>query len=272
MIKQILAARNRVQSNHPLIHCITNPISINDCANVILSTGGRPIMAEHKKEVAEITATAQALAVNLGNITDARMESMLCSGRVAREKNIPQIIDLVGVSCSPLRLEFAKQYITTCKPQILKGNMTEIKTMMGQKIKGSGVDARKEDLMTDGNLLEYKKMGIKLAKETSSVIMATGAIDLICDETDCFAIYNGIPLLGNITGSGCMLTALTAVYLSSTTPYYAAIGGMLHLEIAAERSKQTEGMATFHISLLDQISLLKDDTIKEAARIKGVMG
>ena len=99
-ISELLDIRQQVQDTAPLIHCITNPISINDCANVILAVGAKPIMAEHPSEVSEITAAAQAVALNLGNITDARMESMLLSGRTAKKQQIPSILDLVGIACS----------------------------------------------------------------------------------------------------------------------------------------------------------------------------
>ena len=89
--------RHLTQSAQPLIHCITNPISIHDCANIILAAGGRPIMAEHPAEVAEITSHAQALALNLGNITDARMESMPKSLETAARLHIPVMLDLVGI-------------------------------------------------------------------------------------------------------------------------------------------------------------------------------
>ena len=101
----LLAARASLKEKRPLIHCITNPISINDCANAILAVGGRPIMAEHPLEAEAITETAQALSLNLGNITDARMESMRLSGKQARSLPIPAVLDAVGVACSPLRLK-----------------------------------------------------------------------------------------------------------------------------------------------------------------------
>ncbi len=99
-IDNLLQIKKNIKSRKPLIHCITNPISINDCANMVLATGGKPIMAEHPLEVAEITSVSKALGVNLGNITDIRMESMLISGKVAFKNKIPQVIDLVGVGCS----------------------------------------------------------------------------------------------------------------------------------------------------------------------------
>ena len=104
-----------VREKQPLIHCITNPISINQCANAILAIGARPIMAEHPLEVQEITETAAALMLNLGNITDARMLSMKTSHLAAKGKNIPVILDAVGIACSRLRRDYIAELLEIAK-------------------------------------------------------------------------------------------------------------------------------------------------------------
>ena len=124
--------------------CITNPISINDCANAVLAVGAKPIMAEHPREVSEITAGAKALCVNLGNITDARLESILLSGKTAKALDIPHCIDMVGVGCSSLRLELAREYVRQCSPQIIKGNLSEVKAFCGLPAHAVGIDAGEE--------------------------------------------------------------------------------------------------------------------------------
>ena len=111
LMDRLLKIRKDVREKGPLIHCITNPISINDCANIVLASGAKPIMAEHPAEVAEITAVSAALAVNLGNITDIRMQSMCIAGETAQKMHLPVILDLVGVGCSQLRYDYAKMFI-----------------------------------------------------------------------------------------------------------------------------------------------------------------
>ena len=120
MRQKLLKLRKQIKDDKPLIHCITNPISIHDCANVILAVGARPIMAEHPAEVADITASAGALMLNLGNITDARIESMKRSMRRAVENDIPVLLDLVGVACSGLRLDLARELMSIGHPAVLK--------------------------------------------------------------------------------------------------------------------------------------------------------
>ncbi len=145
-----------IADRSPLVHCITSPVAINDCANVVLAMGAKPFMAEHPKEVADITAGAQALTVSLANVTDARMASIMISGSVAHDKNIPHIIDLVGVTCSKLRMNLAKEYIKKYKPSVIKGNVSEIKAVAGVDFSSIGVDAGKATC---------SKLRMNLAKE-----------------------------------------------------------------------------------------------------------
>ena len=127
----LAALRRQIQTEQPLVHCITNHISIRDCANGLLALGARPIMAEHPAEAAEIVATAQALMVNLGNISDSRMAAITNAARAARDSGIPCVLDAVGVGCSTLRLEFAKTFLVQTPPAVLKGNASELRALCG---------------------------------------------------------------------------------------------------------------------------------------------
>ena len=151
-LQKMMALQKLVKKIRPLIHCITNPISIHDCAKVVLDAGGRPIMAEHPREVEQITETAQALMLNLGNITDVRMESMKRSLAAANKKGIPVLLDLVGVACSDLRREYASELLQTGTISVLKGNMSEILEMAGEESHSIGIDAGIQDTLTPENL------------------------------------------------------------------------------------------------------------------------
>ena len=132
------------QTNN-LIHCITNPISINDCANLILALGAKPIMACHPDEVESITSNSSALALNLGNFDDIRAKSMMISAKCAKENKIPFILDLVGVACSTLRLNYAKELVSLYCPTVIKGNISECKAFYGMTSHAHGVDADIQD-------------------------------------------------------------------------------------------------------------------------------
>ena len=269
-LNKILAIRNKVILDKPLIHCITNHISINDCANIVLSVCGQPMMAEHYKEVSDITASSDALAVNLGNITDDRMKSIMISGKRAYEEKIPSIIDIVGVSCSKLRLDFAIDFIDKCKPSIIKGNMSEIKAIFGLDIKSKGIDVNDEDITKNETLSNNIFIVKSLALKTNSTVVATGAIDIISDGKKTYIIKNGCEELSRITGTGCMLNVLIATYLSSRDIINSAILGTVVMGICGELSKGAKGTASFKIDLLDNISTIKDEDILDKINISVV--
>lgn len=271
---------NSIRSNAPLIHCITNPISINDCANAVLAVGAKPIMAEHPKEVAKITSMASVLAVNLGNITDARINSIMISGKTSLENNIPSVIDAVGVTCSDIRLELAKEYINVCRPAVIKGNISEIKVLNGLSSDAAGIDVSDKDTFSSDNEVKMKYTGElvkELAKKTNSVVVATGVVDTISDGSEVYYIKNGCEMMSSITGTGCMLNVLIASYISAgkytdTKILDNAICATALLGIAGERArdytlKNNAGLGTFHVRLLDEISLINAKTLCENAMI-----
>lgn len=269
-LSKLIEIKNNVIIDGPLIHCITNHITINDCANVVLAVGGKPIMAEHCDEVSDITSSAKALAVNIGNISDNRMKSIMISGIRANEEGIPSIIDIVGVSCSKLRLDFALEFIERCKPSVIKGNMSEIKAIYGLNIRSKGVDVSDEDVTTEDTIKNNIDIVRKLAIKTNSVIVATGAIDIVSDGDATYIIENGCKELSRITGTGCMLNVLIATCISSKEIINGAILGTVVMGISGELSRRARGTGSFKIELLDNISTIKVEDILENIKIRMV--
>ena len=256
--KSINDILNKIKTLNPLVHCITNPISINQCANSILCVGAKPIMAEHPDEVEEITNTAKSLMLNLGNITDTRMKSMEISLQTANEKNIPSVIDLVGIACSDLRRDFAygllKKYFVT----VIKGNYSEIYALINPDYKSLGVDSDKK--------LDCEKLtecAVKLAKEYNCIIFATGKTDIITDGRKIIYINNGTPQLASVTGTGCMLGALCASFLSVEISIYSVACACAVLGIAGELSATENKNGTFTVNLMDNLSSMSDYNIEE---------
>jgi hydroxyethylthiazole kinase len=262
----LLAIRHQVEAEQPLIHCITNHISINDCANVVLAVGAKPIMAEHPAEAAEITAASKALAINLGNITDIRMEAMLISGKTARERSIPSIIDIVGVGCSKLRLDFAQKFIAECHPGVIKGNLSEIKALCGFQNDARGIDAGEKDALTNDTMADSIAMLKSLSSKTGSVVAATGVIDMITDGTGTYLIENGCEMLSLITGTGCMLNVLAASFISAGNIIGGAVLAAAFMGVCGELARTAEGTGTFRTALLDRISSIPDQGFKEKIR------
>lgn len=279
LLSQLEPILTYIQQEAPLIHCITNPISINDCANILLAIGARPIMAEHPDEVAEITAIAKGLALNLGNITDARMASMKISAGAAKDKGIPFVLDLVGLSCSRLRQKYAKELLQIAVPDIIKGNISELRTLLGlPTTPGMGVEAGQKEMVTKENALEYAKLFQKQAREYHTLLLATGPIDLVVSSEEAYIIANGSNALASITGTGCMNNVLAGACLAgvhginsqATNNTLAAILSCLLLGIAGENIQDiylNQGPGSFHYSLMDSISKLTPQTIAKQCHI-----
>lgn len=250
--------RENVKEHKPLIHCITNPISINQCANAILAVGARPIMAEHPKEVQEITDTAGALMLNLGNITDARMASMQISAQVAAERQIPILLDAVGVACSKLRRDYVCALLKMTVPTVIKGNYSEINALYHAAYRSSGVDA---DSTLDIQALD--QVAVRLARTYRTVILASGKVDIVTDGTRLIHIKNGTPQLSEVTGTGCMLGALTAAYLAVQPDMDAALAACAMLGICGQLAETERGSGSFMVNLVDKLSTVKTADVNE---------
>ncbi|MDO4731136.1 MAG: hydroxyethylthiazole kinase [Clostridia bacterium] len=248
--------RHLVSENSPLIHCITNPISINECANTILALDARPIMAEHPREVEQITKTADSLMLNLGNITDVRMNSILISAKTAKQCNIPIVLDAVGISCSTLRRNFINDILNTTVPAVIKGNYSEINSLYNDKYTAFGVDA---DITLD--IKQLSKISLQLAKKYDTIILASGKTDIMTDGKRLVYIKNGCKQLSKVTGTGCMLGAVCAAFVSQQKNIDSVIAACAVLGICGEISQTKKGNASFILNLIDNISILKDSYV-----------
>lgn len=252
-----------------LIHCITNPISMMQCANAILSLGAKPIMAEHPGEVAEITATASALLLNTGNISDSKMEAMQISFEMAMSMEIPVVIDAVGIACSTLRRDFVlkllEKYRKSAGFLLIKGNYSEIKALYDASYRGKGVDAE-ESL----NAKEITCLSKELSKNLGAAVLASGAGDIVVFGDKAVLVKNGVPQMGNITGTGCMLGAVCATFLSRECSSESIADACAFFGIAGETAAQNEngkpervGCGSFLIRLLDALSCIDPGIIKQ---------
>jgi len=261
MNKPIAQIMYALRTRAPLIHAITNPISITQCANTILALGARPIMAEHPREVEEITATSAALLLNLGNITDVRMEAMLRSAGAARDASIPVVLDAVGTACSRLRRDYALHLLEAFPTAVLKGNCAEINALACPAYTASGVDGDKSL-----SLAAAARSAGMLARRFRCTVLVSGKTDLVTDGSQTRLIQNGTPQLSTVTGTGCMLGALCACFLAEASPMDAAEAACLMLGIAGELAATPAGNGTFLVQLMDQLSTLDGDTVQSHQR------
>ncbi len=261
---EIIKIRQLALNKKPLIHCITNPISINQCANVILAAGGRPVMAEHPKEVYEISKTASAVVLNTGNITDARMEALKTSAKCCKEKGIPFVLDAVGSACSTLRREYIKKLLDEAPANLIKGNYSEIKALYDKDYISPGVDSENIDIF------EIADISKRLSQKYKAVVLASGKTDVITDGKKLFFIHNGTKRLSEVTGTGCMLGALCGLFMAVGEAGEAAVLASAVMGIAGELSEKEKGNASFLISLIDHISMLSSLEIEKMLKMEEI--
>ena len=257
--------RQDIREKHPLVHCITNSISINQVANTILAVGARPMCAEHPVEAAAVTASAGALMLNLGNLTEVRTESMRISAKEAYTRGIRSVLDVCGAACLENRREYALELIEKYKPSVIKGNYSEIKALVNKDYSSSGVDA-------DG-ALEVKEIAAAaggLADKYGTVVLASGKTDVVTDGKNTVLIGNGIPQLSTVTGTGCMQGALCAAFLTVAEGMEAAVAAAVMFGICGELSKTDKGSGTFQVNLFDNLSTVKDENIEKLINIRSV--
>lgn len=265
MRKKVGALLTEVRKQVPLVHNITNYVTVNDCANVVLAIGASPIMADDKKEVEDITSISAALVLNIGTLNERTVESMLLAGKKANEKNIPVIFDPVGAGASAFRNETTKRILEEIKISILRGNLSELSYIAGLEAATKGVDSAEADNKNDS--VEVAK---KAAQQINGVVAITGVIDVISDGQKVVKIHNGTKMLSKVTGTGCMTSALTGAYAGAGKDYLtAAVGGVATMAIAGEIAEEKagdSGLGSFHMAIIDAISKLDFAEIEKRAR------
>lgn len=261
---------SEVRNNKPLVHNITNYVTVNDCANILLAIGASPIMADDIKEAADITKISSALVINIGTLNERTIESMIISGKKANELNIPVIFDPVGAGASEFRNETTKRILEEVKISVLRGNMSEIKFISGLGASTKGVDAAESDLESGND--EGVKVAKDLAKKFNCIVAITGATDIVSDGNRVAILENGTKMLANVTGTGCMTTALVGAFCGAGRDYFiGAVSGITAMgisgEIALEKAGKI-GTGSFHIAIIDAISNLDSEIINKMTRIK----
>ena len=270
--KMIANVRNTV----PLIHNITNYVTVNDVANILLACGGSPIMADDAAEVEEITSICSGLNINIGTLNGRTIDSMLKAGKKANELGHVVVLDPVGAGASALRTNTAKRLLEEVRFTVIRGNVSELRTLYGQKSNTKGVDADLADCVTEENLPAAVAFVQDLSRKTGAVIAMTGAIDIVADVEKAYVIRNGKALMSKITGTGCMLSGVVAAYCAANAdaPLDAAAAAVAAMglcgEIAYERLEKTAGggTSTYRTYIIDAMSNLEDKTLEEGMKIE----
>ena len=262
-----------IRRKAPLIHCITNYVTVNDVANVLLAIGARPVMADDPAEAEEITALAAGLCLNIGTLNERTIPSMLAAGKHARALGHPVVLDPVGAGASRLRTETALRILDEVHPTVVRGNISEIRTLAVGSGTTQGVDATAADAVTEENLAASADFLRAFAARTGALVAVTGAIDLVTDGRDCYAIRNGRAEMGRVTGTGCQLSALLAAALAAApSDTLTAVAETVALmgtagEIAWAQMGEHDGNAAYRTRIIDAIYRMTSEELSKHMNI-----
>lgn len=265
----------KVKQKSPLIHNITNNVTANDCANILLACGASPIMAEDPLEVEEVTAISAGLCVNLGTLSPSKAEAILLAGKKANELRHPVLLDPVGAGISQLRIQTAGELLEKVKFAAIRGNISEIQALVSGKGSARGVDA--EASGATGQKENLAVFARKVAAKYQTVVVISGESDIVADEKNAYAVYNGHPFMRKVTGSGCQLTSLMAACVTANqekvlTAVLAAVCWMgICGEKAFQRLTPQEGNATYRNYMIDAVCRLTPEELDAGARYEKIL-
>lgn len=261
-----------LKKNHPLIHNITNYVTVNDCANILLACGAAPIMADDVEEVEEMTRLCAGLNLNIGTLNQRTIPAMLLAGKEANRLGHPVVLDPVGAGATALRTQTALDLMKNLDISVIRGNISEIKTLGQGSGRTQGVDANVADRVTEENLAETIRFAQEMSRTTGAVIGITGEIDLVCDKNQAYVLRNGHSRMASVTGTGCMLSALICAFVAAnpqdlvkaTATAICAMG--ICGELAAERLTEQEGTGSYRAYILDAMSILDENTLEKRGK------
>ncbi len=264
----------RLAQRRPLIHCITNYVTVNDVANVLLACQASPIMSAEPREVEEIVTLSQGLLINVGILTTETIPAMFLAGKKANQLGVPVVLDPVGAGATKLRTDTSEQLLEEVRFTVIRGNISEIKALALGGSSTRGVDAALDDAVTEDNLATICAFARTFARQCQATIVITGAIDLVVDAEQTHILRNGHPLMSRITGSGCQLTALIAALVAAnpeqpllaTTAAVAAMG--IAGEIAfAQNQSLGGGNSSYRNHLIDAVFNFTPEILSERGKI-----
>lgn len=263
-----------VRKTGPLVHNITNYVTANDCANILLACGASPIMADEEEEAEEISALCRATNINLGTLNRRSIPAMLKAGKAAAALGHPVLLDPVGAGASRLRTETAGRLLEEIPFSIVRANMSEIRALAQGQGESRGVDACAEDRVSRENLPQALDFIRSFAKKIGAVVSVSGEIDIITDGESAFCVYNGRSEMSAVTGTGCMLSAMTGAYaganpgklLEAAAAAVCAMG--VCGELAFERMGPLDGNAGYRNYIIDAVYNLNAETLERRAKIE----
>ncbi len=266
IIGKIIEGRRLIKEKRPLIHHITNYVTANDSANIALSIGASPVMADDIYEIKEVIGMANALVINIGTFEVIKKDIYLKAVELANKKNIPVVLDPVGAGAFSTRKEFILDLLDNYKINIIKGNAAEIKSIVNMPADVKGVDS--EDISV--NIIEAAGL---LSGKYKTTVAVTGEKDIITDGKVIITVKNGDPLLAFVTGTGCMTASLIGAFCATDmNDLYAAVAGVLTMGIAGElAAKKSFGPGILRYLLMDEVYNINGNKYNDYHKIKSLL-
>ena len=279
LLDKIDETLKNIKEKNALTHCITNSVTINDCANAVLAIGGSPFMAEDAEELEEVVTIADVLVINIGKLSKNQIESMKISAETANKTGTPIVLDPVGVGVTELRNKTTLDLIENYEITTIRGNISEIKAIaklvgvLDESNVAKGVDVNIDDIITEENLKANGDLISTLAKKLNTVILASGPIDILSDGTTTVAIDNGDDMMPLITGSGCMLSSIVGSCVGGSNPFDGSLVAILAMNIAGEKARakvdeRDEGTGSFRAYLIDYLYKTNSETLINESNIR----
>ncbi len=259
----------KVRERKPLINSITNYITANDCANILLAIGASPIMADNPKEIEEIMDISDALNINMGVISDDMLKAMFLGGKHANKLNKPVILDPVAAGATKYRTKQAFDLLKEVKFSVIKGNISEVKALFAGEFNTRGVDAGEEiDENNIDTLVEFVKSS---AKKAGSIIFITGKIDIVSDGNKAYIIKNGVDQMASVTGTGCMLSAFLSAFVVAEPSIESVVAAGCIMGLAGEKALVTmtnnnAGNSSYRNYIIDEIYKMTSDELNKGAK------
>ena len=279
LLENIEETLKNIKEKNALTHCITNSVTINDCANAVLAIGGSPFMAEDAEELEEVVTIADVLVINIGKLSKNQIEAMKISCETADKTNTPIVLDPVGVGVTELRNRTTVELIENYNITAIRGNISEIKAIaklfgvLDESNAAKGVDVNADDIITEENLKANGDLICELASKLDTVILASGPIDILTDGKTTIAIDNGDDMMPLITGSGCMLSSIVGSCIGGSNPFEGSLVAILAMNLAGEKARakveeKEEGTGSFRAYLIDYIYKTNSESLINESNIK----
>jgi hydroxyethylthiazole kinase len=252
-----------IRERKPLVHQITNYVVMNETANATLALGALPVMAHALQEVEEMASAASALVLNIGTLSDDWVEAMLLAGRAANRAGAPVVLDPVGAGATRYRTETSRRLLRELDVAVVRGNSAEIATLAGRAAEIRGVEAV--------GAVAGPELARDAARALGCVAAVTGPVDHVSDGERSISVSNGHELLGTVTGTGCMSTAITGCFLAvrPDDPLEAAAEALVAFGVAGEEAaKKAKGPGSFHVALYDALYALDPGKLDKQAKVE----